>query len=139
MLVQKMAAPTGLHLRGLPSEEYRCMWRCVFVCTTAATVYHTSSFRVLVHIHCCVCASLCMCARIMTVILHDRMITPFSPQLRGVSQRHSSPSTAPKGAMCFHICQSPFPVGSNAPLNLLLSPPRLSACPHNLRSPANTK
>lgn len=115
------APPEGSAVTGVQ------MYVCVFACTRAATVYHTSAFHVFVHTPCrawfivyaCVCVYLCV--RIMTVILYDRMITPFSLQPRGVSQLHCSPSPSPKGAMCFHICQSLFPVGSNAPLHLLLS------------------
>lgn len=71
----------------------------------------------------------CLC---VTVMVCDRMITPFSPQLRGVSRLHSSPCTATpplRGATCSHICQSLFPVGNNVPLHLRLRPPAPSTHP----------
>lgn len=136
-----MAAPTGLHLRGLPLLVHRCMWKCVFACTSAARVYHTSAFRrVCVCTHSLLCAlhCVCVCARacIMTVILYDRMITPFSPQLRGVSPLHSSPSTAPQ-----ELCASTYVKASFlwAAMLLCVSFSSLSACPHNLRSLSDAK
>lgn len=108
-----MAAPIGFHLRGL-SPVCRCMRRCVLACTRAATWHHTSAFQI-----CCVCKhslsrALYARARVnTTVMLYDRMITPFSQQLQGVSLLHSSAPLPPtlKGTMCFHICQSLFPCG----------------------------
>lgn len=101
-----MAAPIGFHLRGL-LPVCRCMRRCVLACTRAATWHHTSAFQI-----CCVCkhslsCALYACVRVWntTVMLYDRMITPFSQQLQGVSLLHSSAPPL-KGTMYFHICQS---------------------------------
>ncbi len=116
------APPKGAAVTGV--QVY--VEECVLARTRAATVYHTSALHcacVCTHALLCVlhCVCVCVCVCIMTVILYDRMITPLSPQLRGVSQLRSSPSTAPKELLCFHICQSQFPVGSNTPLHLILS------------------
>lgn len=83
-----MAVPTGLHLRGLPSLVYRCVWRCVFARARAATRYRASAFQlpyICTHLPMRVLHCVCVRVSIMTVILYDRMITPFSPQLRGLS------------------------------------------------------
>lgn len=67
----------------------------------AATLYHTSAFHEFVRAHCCVRFALHVC--VLTVILCDRMITPFSPQLRGTSQLRSLSSTDPREGMCIHM------------------------------------
>lgn len=111
------AAVTGVQMcvclcaQGLPKHIINQLFMCLY------------TFPV-VRYSLCMCACAYLCVHIRTVILCDRMITPFSLQPRGVSQLHCSPSPSPKGVMCFHICQSLFPVGSNAPLHLLrFSPP----------------
>lgn len=91
----------------------------VEVCVCVRWGCHSASYQhfdayVFVHIRRCVYfpVCVCVCEYIMTVILADRMITPFSPQLRGVAplrilSLHPPPS---KGAICFHICQSLLPL-----------------------------
>lgn len=119
-----MAAPIGFHLRGL-SPVCRCMRRCVLACTRAATWHHTSAFQI-----CCVCkhslsCALYACVRVWntTVMLYDRMITPFSQQLQGVSLLHSSaPPPPPSKELCtFTYVKACFPVGSNT-LHLIFPP-----------------
>lgn len=133
-----MAAPIGLHPRGLPSLVYR--WRCVFACTGAATAYHTSTpaclytFTVVCTSQ-CVCVCVCVC--IMTVILYDRMITPVSPQLRGASLLLSSPSTSPQRSYVLPHMSKPVPLWAAALLCISVSPP--SARPCNLGSVSSTK
>lgn len=87
---------TCLHWsRGLHTAVCECARR------PAATLYHTSAFHEFVHTHCCVRFALHVC--VLTVILCDRMITPFSPQLRGTSQLRSLSSIDPREGMCIHM------------------------------------
>lgn len=145
-----MAVPTGLHLRGLPSLVYRCTWR-MCACTRGAgggmggrrrlpqnIAHQHFSFRVFVHIRPCVHLAVCACVSIMTVILYDRMITPFSPQLRGLSLC-SPPRLPPPHQRSYVLSHMSNPVSlwaANTPLQLIRSP---RACPHDLRSLSDAK
>lgn len=140
-----MAAPTGLHLRAGGEGERRSTGVRGGVRLHAPPLPLRIIHQLLMRLYTAVVVCLCV-----TVMLCDRMITPFSPQLRGVSRLHSSPcTTIPprpplRGATCSHICQSLFPVGNNVTLHLRLQPPSphpptLPASPYNVRSCSNTK
>lgn len=105
-------------------QVYAELCVCMY-CTEAAMAYHTSDFQ-----RACVCVfvhiRMCVCICIMTVIPYDRMITPFSPQLRGISQLHSTPSAAPQRSCMLPHMSERVSCGqrhSSAPLSLSLSHP----------------
>lgn len=103
-----------------------------------ATLYHTSAFHEFVHMHCCVCFTLRVCEYVcvLTVILYDRMITPFSPELRGISQLPLPFLHQPQRRdVRSHVCQRLFPVGSGAPLHFCLPSPFSLRLPTSSQEP----
>lgn len=101
----------------------------------AATLYHISAFHEFVHIHCCESFALCVCVCVLTVILYDRMITPFSPELWGISQLHSPSSINPRGGTCANMYVNARFLWAAALLCISASPALFSsACQHHLRS-----
>lgn len=83
------APPEGGGAEGAPpSPEYRCAGGGVRLHAPPPPlrIIHQLFMRLYAAVVVCLCVTVMPC---------DRMITPFSPQLRGVSRLHSSPCTAP--------------------------------------------
>lgn len=139
-----MAAPTGLHLRG-PAVTSVQVYVEVCVCThegchsISYISISTSTLCVCTHSPLCVLRCVCVCVCIMTVILYDRMITLFSPQLRGVSLLRSSPPHPSLTQRSYVLPHMSKPVSLWAATLLCILFSLLSACPHNLRSLSDTK
>lgn len=133
-------APTGVAV----TKEQVYKWLCVSMHgALAATLYHTSAFYEFIRMHCCVCFALCVCdcgrvgawVCVLTVILYDRMITPFSLELRGISQLRSLSSINPRGGTCAHMYVNARFLWATALLCISVSPPIFStACRDHLRS-----